>query len=211
MELLQTLAEKIINGQTKDAEKLIQQALDNGIEPADILNLGLIAGMEVVSEKFRNNDFFVPEVLIAARAMKAGMNILRPKLVESGVQPIGKLVIGTIQGDLHDIGKNLVAMMMEGAGIEVIDLGVDVTPEKYIAQLKEHDAQVLGMSALLTTTMVNMKATIDALSSHNLRDRVKVIVGGAPLTQHYADDIGADGYAPDAASAVDLVKQILQK
>lgn len=210
MEILKDLAENVIRGQAPKTEELINQALEQRISPAEILNQGLIAGMGVVGEKFKNNEFYVPEVLIAARAMKAGMTILRPKLIETGVEPIGTLAIGTVKGDLHDIGKNLVAMMMEGAGFEVIDLGVDVSPQKYIDIVKEKNIQVLGMSALLTTTMLNMKSTINALNDSGIRDSVKVVVGGAPLTQKYADEIGADGYAPDAASAVELVKGLLE-
>ena len=210
MEILKDLAENVIRGQAPKTEELINQALEQRISPAEILNQGLIAGMGVVGEKFKNNEFYVPEVLIAARAMKAGMTILRPKLIETGVEPIGTLAIGTVKGDLHDIGKNLVAMMMEGAGFEVIDLGVDVSPQKYIDIVKEKNIQVLGMSALLTTTMLNMKSTINALNDSGIRDSVKVVVGGAPLTQKYAYEIGADGYAPDAASAVELVKGLLE-
>lgn len=209
MELLKELADNVIKGQAPKTEELINQALNQGVSPAEILNQGLIAGMEVVGKKFKNNEFYVPEVLIAARAMKAGMTILRPKLVESGVEPVGKIAIGTVKGDLHDIGKNLVAMMLEGAGFEIIDLGVDVSPEKYVETTKGKNVDVLGMSALLTTTMLNMKSTIEALEQNGVRDNVKVMVGGAPLTQKYADEIGADGYAPDAASAVELVKNLI--
>lgn len=209
MELLQQLATAIINGKMTDTEKLVQQALDANIPVQDILNKGMIAGMDVVGQKFKNNEFYVPEVLIAARAMKAGMKILKPRLAESGVEPIARLALGTVKGDLHDIGKNLVAMMLEGAGFEIIDLGVDVAPEKYIAAIKEKQVKVIGMSALLTTTMLNMKTTIEALKSNGLRDSVKVIIGGAPVTQTYADEIGADGYAADAATAVGVVKQLL--
>ncbi|MDZ7262916.1 MAG: corrinoid protein, partial [candidate division KSB1 bacterium] len=179
MELLKELADKVIRGQAPAVEDLTQQALEANISPEKILNQGLIAGMNVVGEKFKNNEFYVPEVLIAARAMKAGMKILRPRLVETGVKPIGKFVIGTVRGDLHDIGKNLVAMMLEGAGFEVIDLGVDVSPEKFIETIKEKQPQVMGMSALLTTTMLNMKTTIEELQKANLRHKIKVIIGGA--------------------------------
>jgi len=209
MALLQELAENLINGNAPKTEELTIKALGEGVAPVDVLNQGLVAGMEVVGKRFKNNEFYVPEVLIAARAMKAGMKILRPKLAETGVKPIGKFVVGTVKGDLHDIGKNLVAMMMEGAGFEVIDLGVDVSPEKFITAIKDNEAQVMGMSALLTTTMLNMKDAVAALKAIGLKDSVKVVVGGAPLTQSFADEIGADGYAPDAASAVDLVKGLL--
>jgi 5-methyltetrahydrofolate--homocysteine methyltransferase len=209
MEILQELAAHIVSGSAPKAEEMTQKALDSGIEPAAILNQGLIAGMTEVGIKFKANEFYVPEVLIAARAMKAGMKILRPKLVESGIEPVGKFVVGTIRGDLHDIGKNLVAMMMEGAGYEIVDLGVDVTAEKFVNAVKEKNAKIIGMSALLTTTMVNMKEVIQSFETNGLRKNVKIIVGGAPLTQNFADEIGADGYAPDAASAVELAKKML--
>jgi len=163
----------------------------------------------VIGIKFKNNEIYVPEVLIAARAMHAGMDVLRPKLVETGVKNIGKFVIGTVKGDLHDIGKNLVKMMLEGAGFEVIDLGVDISPDKFVEAVKEHQPNVLGMSALLTTTMVNMPEVIKALESAGLRDKVKVMIGGAPLTKNYADQIGADAYSPDAASAVEDAKSFI--
>jgi 5-methyltetrahydrofolate--homocysteine methyltransferase len=209
MAILDDLASNIIAGNAPQAEALTQQALQEDISPEDVLNKGLVAGMEVVGEKFKNNEFYVPEVLIAARAMKAGMKILRPKLAETGVEPVARIVIGTVKGDLHDIGKNLVAMMLEGAGFDVIDLGVDASAEKYIAAVTESNAEFIGMSALLTTTMVNMKGVIEKLCAEGLRDRIKVVVGGAPLTQAFSDEIGADGYAPDAASAVELIKGLL--
>ena len=209
MELLQEIANCIINGKAPDTEQLVQKALDSGIPVRDILNRGMIAGMDVVGQKFKNNEFYVPEVLIAARAMKTGMKLLKPRFAEAGVEPIAKLVLGTIKGDLHDIGKNLVAMMLEGAGFEIIDLGVDVTSEKFAAAIKENNAQVICMSALLTTTMLNMKSTIEALKNDGIRNSIKVIIGGAPVTQSYADEIGADGYAADAATAVTEVKRLL--
>ncbi|HEX9975217.1 MAG TPA: corrinoid protein [bacterium] len=209
MQLLQEIANSIINGKMAETEKLIHQALDAKVHVRDILNQGLIAGMDVVGKKFKNNEFYVPEVLIAARAMKAGMKILKPLFAESGVEPIAKLALGTVKGDLHDIGKNLVSMMLEGAGFEIIDLGVDVTPEKFCAAVKEKNAKVIGLSALLTTTMLNMKTTIEYLKSNGVRDSVKVVIGGAPVTQSYADEIGADGYAADAATAVSIVKNLL--
>lgn len=209
MAVLEDLASYIISGNAPKSEELTQQALDEGITPAEVLNNGLIAGMNVVGVKFKNNEFYVPEVLIAARAMKAGLKILRPKLAETGVEPIGKFVVGTIKGDLHDIGKNLVSMMLEGAGFEVIDLGVDVSPEKFADAIRENNAKIIGLSALLTTTMVNMRSVIENLEKIGARDSVKVVVGGAPLTQNFADEIGADGYAADAASAVELVKSMV--
>jgi len=209
MELLKELAENVIKGQAPKAKELTTQALESGISPKEVLS-SLISGMDVVGEKFKNNEFYVPEVLIAARAMKWSMEILKPKLVETGVEPIGKIVLGTVKGDLHDIGKNLVAMMLEGAGFEVIDLGVDVTPDRFVNSAQEKGAQAIGMSALLTTTMLNMKQTIEAVEQANLKGNLKVIIGGAPVTQRYADEIGADGYAPDAASAVNELKRLLQ-
>ncbi|NIA29191.1 MAG: cobalamin-binding protein [Actinobacteria bacterium] len=209
MAVLEDLASCIISGNAPKSEELTRQALDEGIAPAGVLNNGLIAGMNVVGVKFKGNEFYVPEVLIAARAMKAGLKILRPKLAEAGVEPIGKFVIGTIQGDLHDIGKNLVSMMLEGAGFEVIDLGVDVSPEKFADAIRENNATIIGLSALLTTTMVNMRSVIENLEKIGARDTVKIVVGGAPLTQNFADEIGADGYAADAASAVELVKSMV--
>jgi 5-methyltetrahydrofolate--homocysteine methyltransferase len=209
MSVLENLAESVITGNAAKAEELTLTALGEGHSPEKILNQGLIAAMEVVGTKFRNNEFYVPEMLIAARAMKMGIKVLRPKLVETGVKPIGRFVIGTVKGDLHDIGKNLVSMMMEGAGFEVIDLGVDVPADKFVAAVKEHQPQIVGLSALLTTTMLNMKDTISALQSAGIRDGVKIVIGGAPVTPQYADEIKADGYAADAASAVDLAKSLL--
>ncbi len=209
MELLQQIANSVITGKANDTESLVKQAIEANIPVRDILNQGLIAAMDVVGTKFKNNEFYVPEVLIAARAMKAGMKLLKPRFAESGVVSVGKLALGTVKGDLHDIGKNLVAMMLEGAGFEIIDLGVDVAPEKFVQAVRQSQAQVVGMSALLTTTMLNMKTTLQALKDEGIRDSVKVIIGGAPVTQSYADEIGADGYAPDAATAVSVVKQLL--
>ena len=206
---LQALAEAVINGKKEEAERLTQEAIDGGIKPGTIINDGLIAGMTVVGEKFKNNEFYVPEVLIAARAMQSAMAMVKPLLADGEVTSKGKVVIGTVKGDLHDIGKNLVAMMLEGGGYEVIDLEVDVAPEKYVAAAAENNADVIALSALLTTTMPSMKDTVDALAEAGLKGKVKVIIGGAPVTQSYADEIGADGYAPDAASAVDKVNELL--
>lgn len=203
------LATALINGKAQLVKELTMKALEAGESPQDILNKGLVAGMNVVGTKFKNNEFYVPEVLIAARAMHAGMDILKPLLTESGVEPIAKVAIGTVQGDLHDIGKNLVAMMLEGAGFEVIDLGVDVKPEQFVDAVKNQGARLVCLSALLTTTMPYMKDTIQALKEAGVRDQVKVMIGGAPVTQSYADEIGADGYAPDAATAVDVAKELL--
>ena len=206
---LQGIAENVIKGNAPEVERLVREAIDEGVSAADILNEGLVAGMNVVGDKFKKNEFYVPEVLIAARAMKAGMALLRPLLAETEVKPVAKFVIGTVKGDLHDIGKNLVVMMMEGAGFQVIDLGIDVPPEKFVESIKAESPELVGMSALLTTTMMSMKETIEALNRAGVRDKVKVMIGGAPVTQDYAEEIGADGYAPDAASAVDKAKELL--
>lgn len=208
-EELKALAQAILEGKRNDAVELTQKLVDAGVTPKQILDDGLIAGMSVAGEKFKNGEYFVPEILVAARAMKASMEILRPLLVATDVQPIGTMVIGTVRGDLHDIGKNLVAMMVEGAGFRVVDLGVDVTADKFIAAAKEHNAQIVGMSALLTTTMTYIPEVIKAFDSEGLRPKVKIIVGGAPVTQEWANQIGADAYAPDAATAVDKCKELL--
>jgi len=205
---LQALADQLFAGKQEEVKRLTQQAIDEGLAPADILTNGLVKGMERVGIKFKNNEIYVPEVLIAARAMKAGMALLKPRLVASGHKAVAKICLGTVRGDLHDIGKNLVVMMMEGAGLDVIDMGIDVKPEQFVEAVKTHKPQMIGMSALLTTTMPAMKDTVQALKAAGL-DNVKTLVGGAPLTQKYADEIGASGYAPDAASAVDKAKELL--
>jgi 5-methyltetrahydrofolate--homocysteine methyltransferase len=204
----QGIADALIKGQAPKVKELTQNAVNEGAAPGDILSKGLIAGMSIIGERFKKNEVYVPEVLIAARAMHAGMDVLKPLLAKAGVKPKGTFAIGTVKGDLHDIGKNLVMMMVEGAGYSIVDLGVDVTPDKFV-QAAKNGAQVIGLSALLTTTMPSMKSSIDALSAAGIRDSIKIIVGGAPLTQAYADEIGADGYAPDAASAADLVKTLI--
>lgn len=207
-EILDTIKESIIKGDAKTAKEKVEAAIKQNIPVGDILNKGLIAGMEVVGAKFKANEFYVPEVLIAARAMNQSMALLEPYIVQAGIKPLARVAIGTVKGDLHDIGKNLVVMMWKGAGFQVQDLGIDVPPEKFVEAAKD-GAQVIGLSALLTTTMVAMKDVIEALKNAGLKDQVKVIIGGAPVTQNYADEIGADGYAPDAASAVDKVKALL--
>jgi 5-methyltetrahydrofolate--homocysteine methyltransferase len=204
---LKALAEAVIKGDPNTAVAITKQAIAEKMSAEKILNEGLIAGMDVIGERFKNNEVYIPEVLIAARAMKMAMAVLEPELVKAGVKPVGKLVIGTVQGDLHDIGKNLVAMMMKGAGFEVIDLGVDVASGKFIERAKAAEAQLVGMSTLLTTTMPGMEKTLKAIRGAGLK--AKVMIGGAPVTQSYADKIGADGYAPDAASAVDLAKRLI--
>jgi 5-methyltetrahydrofolate--homocysteine methyltransferase len=207
-DILQQMASDLYNGEEEKVAAWVQKALDQGMPPGEILADGLIAGMDQVGKDFKAGDLFVPEVLIAARAMQAGMNVLRPLLAEGETLSAGKFVIGTVKGDLHDIGKNLVKMMLEGAGFETIDMGTDVSPAAFVAAVREHKPNLIGMSALLTTTMVNMKATIEALTEAGLRDSVKVMIGGAPVTAVFAQQIGADAYAPDAASAVDKAREL---
>ena len=206
---LKAVAESLIKGQAPEVEKGVQAALDEGVPVREILHEGLIAGMNVVGDKFKKNEFYIPEVLIAARAMKVGMAMIRPKLVEEKVEPAGIAAIGTVKGDLHDIGKNLVAMMLEGAGFQIVDMGIDVPPEKFVESVRESGVQIVCMSALLTTTMPSMKATVDALKEAGVTDKVRTMVGGAPVTEAYAEQIGADGYAPDAASATDRAKELI--
>lgn len=208
---LQELAQAIIDGQRKTAVELTNKLLEAGATPKTILEKGLIAGMNVVGVRFKGGEYFVPEVLVSARSMKACMEILKPLLAQGNVESRGTVVLGTVSGDLHDIGKNLVSMMAEGAGLRVIDLGVDVTADKFVQAAKEHDADVIAMSALLTTTMIYIPKVIDALAEESLRNKVKIIVGGAPVTQEWATSIGADGYAPDAASAVDVLLDLVQQ
>ncbi|HNS22381.1 MAG TPA: corrinoid protein [Sedimentisphaerales bacterium] len=204
---LKALADAVIRGDQATAVNVTKAALQEKMAPKQILDLGLIAGMDVVGARFKNNEIYIPEVLIAARAMKMAMEVLEPELAKAGVKPIGKLIIGTVQGDLHDIGKNLVAMMLKGAGFEVIDLGVDVSPDKFAAEAKAKNVNLIGMSALLTTTMPGMEKTIKALQQAGIT--AKIMVGGAPVTQSFADRIGAHGYSPDAASAVDVAKKLV--
>lgn len=206
---LKPLYDAILNGKQKESVVAVQAALDAGVDPIVILNEGMIAAMKHVGKLFEDGEYFVPEMLIAARAMQAGLTLLKPRLVQSDYKPVGKIVMGTVKGDLHDIGKNLVAMMLEGAAFEIIDLGVDVSPEKFIEAVKTHQPQLIGMSALLTTTMPSMKMTIEALETAGLRDRVKVMIGGAPVTEAYAKQIGADAYAPDASRAAAIAKSLV--
>ncbi len=205
-EVLSNISEMLQKGKAKDVKALVAQALEENIEPKDILMQGLIAGMSIVGAKFKNNEVFVPEVLIAARAMNGGLEILRPVLAAAGVEPVGKVVICTVKGDMHDIGKNLVKMMLEGQGLECVDLGVDVAPDKVVEAVKEHNPDILCLSALLTTTMMAQKDTIDALKAAGLRDKVKIMVGGAPVTHSFAEEIGADAYSPDAATAAEVAR-----
>jgi len=204
---MKAMAEALIRGDRKTVVELVEQALNEGVSPQDVLNDGLIAGMNVIGERFKNNEIYVPEVLIAARAMKGGMEILSPKLVAAGVKPFGTVVLGTVKGDLHDIGKNLVGMMLTGGGLKVVDAGTDVSAEKFVELCKSEGAQICALSALLTTTMPQMGQIIKTLKDEGVT--VKVIIGGAPVTQSYADEVGADGYAADAATAVDVAKALV--
>ncbi len=208
--ILQEIASRLYEGDKDKVTELVKQAIDQKISAAEVLDEGLIKGMDEVGKGFKDGILFVPEVLIAARAMQAGMDILRPILVESNVPRAGKYVIGVMRGDLHDIGKNLVKMMMEGAGFETIDLGTDVHVEAFIEAAKTHQPKIIGMSALLTTTMPYMKTTLEALENAGLRGSVKVMVGGAPVTAAFAEQIGADAYAPDAATAVDIARKLIK-
>ena len=207
--LMQRISYELIVGSHLEVDRLTQQALEEGFSANTILDDGLIAGMSIVGVKFRDNVIFVPEVLVAARAMKAGMAYIEPILSASGVEPMGTIIMGTVKGDLHDIGKNLCIMMLRGAGFIVHDLGVDTAPDEFIDAVMEHEADVLGMSALLTTTMPNMGRTIDAFEEVGMREAVKIMVGGAPLTQEFADDFGADGYGKDAMECVDMAKRLI--
>ena len=209
MDLLQKVSEELQRGNFREVPRLVQEVLDVGVSPSKILNDGLVAGMEVVGEKFRKDELFIPEVLIAARAMHAGMEILRPKLVETGAKLAGKIILGTVKGDLHDIGKNLVGMFLEGGGFQVIDAGIDVPAEKFVEMVRSNKPNILGLSALLTTTLPRMKEVIESLIKAGVRNSVKVIVGGAPITEKFAKEIGADGYAPDGASAVERVRDLI--
>jgi len=206
---LDKIKDAILNGDIASIPQLVKEAISEGITPEEVLNKALIAGMSVVGEKFKANDIFVPEVLIAAKAMHAGLDVLEPLLIESGIEPKGKLLIGTVKGDLHDIGKNLVAMMFKGAGFSVVDLGIDIPAEVFVKKVEEEKPSVLAMSSLLTTSMPSMKETIKALKQAGLYSDVKIIIGGAPVTQEYAEEIGAHGYAGDASSAVDKAKEVL--
>jgi len=208
-ELLAKMAESLIAGKVDEVTDLTNQALDANVSSKDILEKGLLAGMEVVGKRFKANDMFIPEVLRCAKCMHGAMEILRPLLAETGVETAGTFVIGTVKGDLHDIGKNLVGMMFEGAGFQVVDLGIDLEPAAFVEAIKEHKASLFGMSALLTTTMPKMAETINAINEAGIRDQVKIMIGGAPVTAEFAKEIGADAYASNAASAVDKGKELL--
>ena len=212
MSLIQEISELLQKGKSKNVKALVQQALDENMDPKEILNEGLLGGMMTIGAKFKNNEVFVPEVLVAARAMNAGLTVLEPKLIEVGNEPVGKAVIGTVQGDLHDIGKNLVIMMLKGIGFEIHDVGVDVDADTFIDKAEEIGADIICMSALLTTTMPKMQDCIDRLKERGLRDKYIVMVGGAPVNESFARQIGADYYTPDAATAAEVAKQaVLEK
>ena len=208
MNELQDLTASVEKGNRKEALRLTQALLDGGMAPLEIVETGLVPAMTNVGEKFKKNEVFVPEMLIAARAMKEAMKLIQPLLTAAGIKPKYTVVIGTVEGDLHDIGKNLVAMMLKGANFNVVDVGINVSPEKFLTAVKEHEAQVVALSALLTTTMPAMKTTVDAFKAAGVNN-VKIMIGGAPVTQQYADEIGASGYSSDAASAVDLAKKLV--
>jgi 5-methyltetrahydrofolate--homocysteine methyltransferase len=208
-QMLQELYDSIVNGDRKSAKDRVQTALDSGLQPETILKESMIAAMTKVGEMFSCGEYYVPEMLIAAKAMQEALTVLKPHLVQTHVESAGKAVIGTVSGDLHDIGKNLVAMMLEGAGFEVVDLGNDVSPTKFVQAIGTNHPDIVGMSALLTTTMPSMKATLDAIRAEGLKDQVKVMIGGAPVTYEYAQKIGADGFAPDASRAVELAKSLV--
>ena len=205
------IQQAVIEGDDGRAVQLVREALEQNADPADIVALGLQASMIIVGSKFSSGEFFVPEMLFAARAVMKSLDVLRPRLADSGMVTIGRVVIGTAAGDIHDIGKNLVSMFLEGVGFEVIDLGTDVSVERFVTAVKEHSPDILGMSALLTTTMPGMEATIQALESAGIRRQVKVVVGGAPVTQHFADRIGADGYGADGGAAIELCRKLIGK
>jgi 5-methyltetrahydrofolate--homocysteine methyltransferase len=207
-ETLKALYDAVMDGQRDVAKESVEKALTDGTDPGEILD-AMVNAMGEVGQLFEEGEYFVPEMLIAARAMKTGMDILKPELVDADIQPAGKIVAGTVKGDLHDIGKNLVCMMLEGAGFQVVDLGSDVSPDAFVAAVNEHHPDFIAMSALLTTTMPNMQTTIEALKTAGVRDQVKVLIGGAPITDAYAEKIGADGYAPDASRAVKLAKALV--
>ena len=207
--VLQAIFDSILNGQQKVAVEKVNQALVDGIGPTEILNEGMVSAMAEVVRLFEEGEYFVPEMLIAARAMQSGLAVLKPRLVQANFKPVAKVAAGTVKGDLHDIGKNLVCMMLEGASFEILDLGTDVPADKFVAAVKDQGANVICMSALLTTTMPNMRTTVEALKAAGLRDQVKVMVGGAPVTEGWAREIGADGYAPDASRAVALARSLV--
>ena len=209
--LIEEISQFLQKGRAKNVKQLVEQALEEGLDPKEILNDGLLSGMMIIGGKFKRNEVFVPEVLVAARAMNAGMSVLEPRLVEMGNEPLGKAVVGTVKGDLHDIGKNLVIMMMKGAGFEIYDLGTDVDAETFVDKAEEVGADVIGMSALLTTTMPNMMTVVDVLQERGLREKYIVMIGGAPVNEQFAEEIGADYYTADATSAAEVAKAAVER
>ncbi|MFD3158082.1 corrinoid protein [Haloimpatiens sp. FM7330] len=209
MEILNQISELLQKGNAPKVKELVQESLENGVAPQEILNNGLLAGMNVIGDRFKRNEAYVPEVLIAARAMNIGMKVLEPALMSEGVKSIGKVLIGTVKGDLHDIGKNLVIMMMKGAGLEVVDLGVDVPAEKFVERAVEENADIVAMSALLTTTMGQMEEVINEFERKGVKDKFKFMVGGAPINDNFAKQVGADYYTPDAATAAEVARSIV--
>lgn len=207
---ISSLYNAVLDGDVAGAKDGVQSALDAGLEPENILSEGMIDAMKEVGKRFEEGEYYVPEMLIAARAMQAALSLLKPHLVKSDVKSAGRVVIGTVRGDLHDIGKNLVALMLEGVGFEIVDLGVDVPPEKFVEAISAGNVEIVALSALLTTTMPNMKTTIEAIQQAGLRDKVQIIIGGAPVTQDYANQIGADGYSADASRAASLIKNLME-
>lgn len=210
MSILEEISEFLQKGKRKNVKALIEQALEEGMDPKMILKEGLMSGMSIIGGQFKREEVFVPDVMMAARAMNVGLSILEPKLVEAGNEPIGRVVIGTVQGDLHDIGKNLTAMLLKGAGFEIYDMGVDVSAEAFLEKAEEVNADIIGLSALLSTTMLQMKEVIDLLKEKNLRDKYIVMIGGALITNEFAEEIGADYYTPDAASAAEVAKKAVE-
>jgi len=206
---MKELKELVKKGKAPETAEMVKKLIDEGKEPEAIMKQGLIPAMDEVGDLFQKGEYFVPEMLVAARAMQKGLEVLKPRLVESGIEPIGRVVLGTVKGDLHDIGKNLVAMALEGAGFEVIDLGTDVPPEKFVEAIKKHEPQVIGMSALLTTTMMAMKDTVEAMKKAGVRDQVKIMIGGAPVRQEFADEIGADYYGPDSTAGRNFARDVV--
>jgi 5-methyltetrahydrofolate--homocysteine methyltransferase len=209
-EVLKQLYDAVLEGDSKTTTEAVQAALDAGVRPEKVLNEGMVAAMGEVGRLFEAGEYYVPEMLIAARAMQSGLAILKPQLVKADIKPAGKIVAGTVKGDLHDIGKNLVCMMLEGAAFEIVDLGTDVAPEAFVEAVKSTGAQIVALSALLTTTMPNMKTTVEALKAAGLRDKIKIMIGGAPVSENYAREIGADGYAMDASRAVSVAQSLIK-
>jgi len=209
MEILNEISENVVKGDADAVAELVQGALDGGVDVQRVMNEGMVKGMTVIGERFKNNEIYLPEMMVAARAMNAGLDIVEPLMAKSNTSYVGKVVIGTVRDDLHDVGKNMVRIMFKGAGFQVFDLGIDVSPDEFVRAAKENDADLIAMSALLTLTIHNMKETVEAIEGAGLKDETKIMVGGAPVTQNIADQVGADGYAPDCSRAVERAKELL--